>query len=294
MSAFDEIAERMLRQDKNFLLNKKKDLISPRGTLLNGKLPEYMDVMRRARNIAQSRYLFEDEEVIEDDATTTQLGRLFMRKNGSNTMDYGFVFSKDGTEHIIKDIGVGKGTIRIFEDYSDKFLFINDEKAQLWDKANNKKSLIARDIETMMRKTDIQYRTHGDRLQYLVIGKVVIELRNNYKVDRMVFPLFLFSCEGERRAISKTLSIDVDQTGFLNFSLDENLLDSEISKIIGGTEITIDSSFTMKLTEIQKQIPTKQYLNVESIEIDPTYSMIGIITGFETEYLDKAWEKILK
>lgn len=294
MSAFDEIADRMIRQDKNFLLNKRRDLISPRGTILNGRLSEYMDVSKRARNMSRSYYLFDDEEIVDEDENITQLGRLFMRKNGSNTADYGFVFSKEGTERIIRDVGVGKGNIRLFEDYSDKLLFIDDKKAELWKNANNKKSLIARDIESMMRKTDVQYRTHGDRLQYLVIGKVVIQLRNNYKVDRMVFPLFLFSCEGERRAISKTLSIDIDQTGFLNFSLDENILDSEISKIIGGTEITIDNSFTMKLTEIQKQIPNKQYLNVESIEVDTTYSMIGIITGFETEYLDKAWEKILK
>lgn len=293
MGAFDEILKNTGEQ---FMLQSKKALVSPRGSILSGKLSEYMDVKAKAKNRIHQMMMLDDDEEVDDSEpidSSTQLGRIFVRKAGSSTMDYGFVFNKDGTERAIKDISVGDGKLRIYENYRDKFLFIDDNKKELWSRATNQRSLIASDIEYMMRKTDVQYRTHGDRLHYLVIGKVIIYYQNGFGMaDRMVFPLFLFSCIGERKEICKTLTIEVEQAGFFNFSFDENYLDSEISKIINSSEVVMDDKFPQLLTEIQEKIPKKQYLKIDKIEVDPTFSMIGIVTGFETEYLDRAWEKI--
>lgn len=169
------------------------------------------------------------------------------------------------------------------------FLFEDEAKAELWDGAGDsiKKRLIAEDIRQMMKKTDIQYRTHGDRLHYFVVGKIVTK----DKGERKVYPLFLFSCSNTDQ---KRLNVEIEQSGFLNFWLDEKILDGEVTKIIGGLEITIDQQLPAKLANIQQRLKKINITTVEELEFDPSFSMIGIITGFETEYVDLAWKEILK
>ena len=142
-----------------------------------------------------------------------------------------------------------------------------------------------------MKKTDIQYRTHGDRLHYFVIGKVKTTERTRNSVENKVYPLFLFSCH---ETDQKRMTVEVEQSGFLNFWLDEKIFDGEISKALGGLEVTIDQDVAGKLTNIQQRINKLNITSVEKVEFDPSFSMIGIITGFETEYVDLAWKEILK
>jgi hypothetical protein len=229
---------------------------------------------------------------------TKQIAKLFSRKYSDSTVsagspDVGFVFSGKGTEQAVKDITVGKGEIDIYNDYADKLLFSSEEKEQKWLAANNKRSLISKAVDALIRQTDIQYRVHGDRLHYFVLGRIIMKIKDNYGgTARQVFPLFLFSCQGDAKTIRRTLTMEIEQNGFINFPIDEKYLDSEICKCMGGVEISLDSNIFTKMTELQKTLPKKNFLNVESIEIDPSFSMIGVVTGFETEYLDKVWENI--
>ena len=87
---------------------------------------------------------------------------------------------------------------------------------------------------------------------------------------------------------------EIEQSGFINFSLDEKYFNSEIQYICNGLSIEIDDTLPSRLNVIKNKIEKLEIPNVENIDVDVTFSMISIVTGFEAEYLDKAWEKILK
>ena len=162
------------------------------------------------------------------------------------------------------------------------------DKATAWQQASTslQKRLIARDIKQMIRKTDIQYRTHGDRLHYLVIGKVsTINQR-----ERKNYPLFLFTCES---CDEKKQTAIIETSGFINFWLDQEIYDGEISRQLGQLEINIDDEFTQRIRTLASHLNKLTFADFQKVEVDPDFSLLGIITGFETEYVDRAWEKIL-
>ena len=175
----------------------------------------------------------------------------------------------------------------------DNFLFNSEKNAELWKQCNRQRSIVAKNIQAMMKETDVQYRTHGDRLHYLVIGKISFDYQKGYTTEHVTYPLTMFSCQGERKYVEKYLTLQVEKTGFINFVLDERMLDSELTKMNQGAQITIDKSLFDMLSKIQAGIPKLRFRDIENVEIDPSFSMIGVITGFETEYLDPVWEKIL-
>ena len=275
MGAYDELIK---MKGDDFVEAKRKELISPRGSILNGRLISHMD-------LAEPRY-GQNYRLISRKYTNSQ--------TSAGYADVGFVFNESGTAQAIKDITVGNGIINLYANYADKLLFDSEGKAQRWAEEKNKRPYISRAVDALMRQTDIQYRVHGDRLHYFVLGKISFDARGKFgELEHMVFPLFLFSCQGDTKTIRKTLSMEVEQSGFINFPVDEKYLEGELSKCIGGVEVALDADITLKMTKLQKTIPKNNYLAVENVEIDPTFSMIGVITGFETEYLDKAWEEIL-
>lgn len=286
MAAFDEIIN---KNGSDNLISYRKVLVSPTGSLISGSIPEYMDLTSRSRN----RTLFDISSQEEADETTRpeQLGALFIKKPGRATRDYGFVFDKDGTEKIMREIIAGN-PLRISKDFLFHFRFENDRKAELWRAAKDttKKRLIAYDLTQLKKKTDIQYRIHGSRLHYLTLGKVTATILEQSKSQRMSFPLFLFDCVHTDHL--KQIA-EIEQSGFVNFSLDEKYFNSEIQKITGGLTIDADSTLPTRLNSIKSKIEKLEIPNVEDIHVDITFSMISIVTGFEAEYLDKAWEKIL-
>lgn len=286
MSAFDEIIE---KNGSDNLITYRKTLVSPMGSLISGSIPEYMDLTTRSRN----RTLFDilSEEEADETTSPEQLGALFIKKPGKATRDYGFVFDKDGTEKIIHELIAGN-QLQISKDFLSHFRFENDQKAELWRAAKDttKKRLVAYDLMQLKKKTDIQYRIHGSRLHYLTLGKVTATILEQSKSQRMSFPLFLFDCV---RTDHLKQTAEIEQSGFVNFSLDEKYFNSEIQKITGGLTIDADATLPTKLISIKSKIEKLEIPNVEDIQVDITFSMISIVTGFEAEYLDKAWEKIL-
>ena len=153
-----------------------------------------------------------------------------------------------------------------------------------------KKRLIAYNLAQLKKKTDVQYRIHGSRLHYLTLGKVTATIHEQSKSQKMSFPLVLFDCINTNH-LKQTA--EIEQSGFINFSLDEKYLNSEIQKITNGLIVDADSTLPTKLNSIKSKVEKLEIPNVEDIQVDITFSMISVITGFEAEYLDKAWEKIL-
>lgn len=287
MAAFDEIIS---KNGSDNLLSYRKGLVSSNGSLINGSIPEYMDLTTRSKN-RRVFDLFSEEEASKE-TTPDQLGALFIKKPGKLSRDYGFVFNKDGTEKIIRELIAGN-PLYLARDLSSCYRFENEKKATLWASATDstKRRLIAYDLMQLKKKTDIQYRVHGSRLHYLTLGKVSADIHEQSKSQRMSFPLFLFDCIGTDHM--KQIA-EIEQSGFINFSLDEKYFNSEIQYICNGLSIEIDDTLPSRLNVIKNKIEKLEIPNVENIDVDVTFSMISIVTGFEAEYLDKAWEKILK
>jgi hypothetical protein len=100
----------------------------------------------------------------------------------------------------------------------------------------NKKKVIALNIDWMIKKTNIYYRTLGDRLHYFTVGKITTGFE---KGSIKHYPLFLFACSN---VDEKKQKIEIETKGFLNFWLDKNILANEISKMIKGICISITVS----------------------------------------------------
>lgn len=244
-----------------------------RGNLIGGNLPSAMDVMIKA-------------ETVNADDSVKEIAKLFIKSGRSN--DPGFVFDRNGTERVLRTIEAG-GKIKFFDDFLNLYAFSKEETSNLWRDSTDtiKKRSIARNIEDLVKKTEVNYRTHGDRLHYLVVGRVVVKQSGETKN----YPLFLFSCTDLNR---RNLSAEVESTGFLNFWLDKNILEDEVSRKIKGFEISVDDSFASKINDIAQLISTIQPSMYDSVEFDPTYSSVCVVTGFEPEFIDPVWGKILE
>ena len=291
MGAIDRIIENV---DSQFLVEKRKQLISPRGTIINGALPEYMKLSSRKEIVADT-----DDENEENVHTVTEIRSMCLAKSGSKdtSSKHGFVFDNPGTTKLIERITASTdGEIRLYDDFKGHLLFCDEKDSELWNSAtvNKQRIVMSNNIQAMMKETEVQYRTHGDRLHYLVIGKISFDLTKDNKTSRMTYPLTMFSCQGEKKYVEKYLRLQIEKSGFINFVLDERELGNEISKANGDVGIDIDNELPSKLSKIQAKITKMPFKNIDNIEIDPAFSMIGIVTGFETEYLDPVWGKIIK
>ena len=288
MSAYDELIGQLTPES---LESFRKKLISPRGMIMSGKLCEYMDLSSRTRN-----YSVFDTEDSEDDEpeSSTQVNKIFIRKNGSKTQNSGFVFDGEGTEKIIQKV-INSSELKLL-DLQNNFLFEDERKKELWDNIseNKKKNLIFKNIYKMKKDTDMQYRIHGSRLHYLVIGKITFTKESGNKTEHFAFPMFMFECSETRE---KECAVSIDQVGFMNFTIDDPKFFNGALKEWEGfeeNEITINNSLAIKLNSLKEYVRKINLPSITEIEFDPQYSMIGVVTGFETEYLDKAWGSILK
>jgi hypothetical protein len=265
MSAFNDF---LSRSGLNNFQKFRESLISNRGNLSNGKFPKCMDIM-----------LTDDENSVDE---------IFVKKQNSHSKDGGFVFNTTGTEKALEHIAQNSPLL-IYDNFSDHFCFASEEKKELWEKTSeaNKKKIIALNIDSMIKKTDINYRTLGDRLHYFIVGKII-----RFEKDLIKhYPLFLFACSNVN---GKKQKIEIETKGFLNFWLDKNILANEISKIIKGFSVSINEDFNMLLVNIQHTLDNMNITgSIDSIKFDHAYSAIGIVTGFESEYLDPVWDKIV-
>ena len=245
-----------------------------RGNLLSGNLAEAMDVATKLANAS----LFDNNQ-------TADIDKIFLKKGKAD--DWGFIFDIHGTEKALRNLTSG-GRLKLYEDFAQHFRFRDITKREQWLATSEpaKKKAMAANINQMVKRTEVNYRTHGDRLHYFTVGQITTK----HKGETFRYPLFLFSCINTDK---KTLSAEVETSGFLNFWLDKSILEDEISKKLKGFEVTLDESFPSLLNDIAQKLRSIEITTVDTLEFDPTYSSIGIITGFEPEYIDPVWRDIL-
>lgn len=278
MTAFDTFlaysAERKFNEYRQSLVGHKK------GTLSSGSFADCMSLAMGEEN----GKLFEDAQQA---ATVAPAEPTKLFQKAGKYPQPGFVFSLDGTEAAVSTI-MNAGKLKLYEDFSHNLRFADTKKRDAWEAAPaaTKRKCIGRNVQDLIRKTDVNYRTHGDRLHYYVVGLVTITEKN----DTRRYPLFLFSCSDIDK---NTMHVEVEPSGFGNFWLDKNYLGDLLFRTLKGYEITIDDSFPGKANDLARKISSLQSAAFDNITCDLTYSSISIVTGFVAEYIDPVWSKVL-
>lgn len=259
----------------------RRVLIGNRGTIASGNLARGLTLIFDKNQSQENETLFEDEQQHSPVNIVQKMGTYGQP---------GLVFNKNGYEEVLRQIE-SRGELTI-SNLIDKFKFVNDKDATIWEDTSDtvRRRCVSRNLDKLIKETQIQYRIHGDRMHYLTIGIVEVE---TYQGKNERYPLFLFSCP---ELDLNRLSAQVDSTGFINFWLDKNIFDNEIAKKRNDSfEVTLDNDFANEVNTIS------QYLNgvnlsakYKSIKVDPSYMAFQIVTGFEAEYVDPAWADILK
>jgi hypothetical protein len=259
--------EELLSHSSLESFQKFKETLINRGNFSNGNFAKCMDV-------------------ILDKENNNSIKKIIVKKTSAST-DEGFCFNNNGTLKAIEFIRNDSPLTLIGNNLSlsNFFLFDDSKKENLWRQATNKKSLIALNLRQLVKTTNVNYKTLGDRHHYFVVGKLTI----TEKAKIATFPLFLFPCE---EIDQKKQSVKVDEVGFINFWIDAKKLQNTISDKIGN-KIVIDDLFNVNLINIQHHLNSLRIPFLD-IKCDCTFSAISIVTGFEPEYLDPAWDKILK
>lgn len=260
----------------------RRVLVGNRGTIASGNLAKGLSLVFDKNQEPENGLLFETSEEKRTPINIVQ-------KIGGYSQP-GLLFNKNGYEEVLRQIEV-RGELTLVNLF-DKLKFAKDTDEDIWEQATEavRRRCISKNLNKLIKETQVQYRIHGDRMHYLAIGLVEVE---TYQDKMEKYPLFLFSCP--ELDLNK-FSAQVDVTGFINFWLDKNIFENEIGKRRNDNfEVTLDNDFANEVNTIS------QYMNgvnlsakYKSIKTDPTYMAFQIITGFEAEYVDPAWSKILK
>jgi hypothetical protein len=211
--------------------------------------------------------------------------RLVVRVGGARQS--GLVFDREGTDRALSTVSAN-GSLKLLEDFSGYLNFSGDSDRQAWEAADQrvKRRCLARNVDEMIKQTDINYRTHGDRLHYLVVGLVEVVDDKGISGD---YPLYLFSCTDLNQGL---LQADIEQEGFANFWLDRNVLSGTIALACDGYETSIDGGFASHLNTLCAKLNSLELPHLRSVKAIPSYSALTIVTGFDPEYIDPVWERI--
>jgi hypothetical protein len=279
MSAYDEI---LAYNSKSKFNDFRQSLVHSRGTLSGGVFADSM-------GIQYDTPVNETEGDTDSDNDTTVSKtpkKIFLRLR--RTPEPGVVFDENGTDRALSNIANG-GKLKLLDEFCNYLKFSSQEEKENWLESERpiKRRCLARNLEDLNKKTDIYYRTHGDRLHYFVVGLVTIKIAKNTGK----FPLFLFPCTEINKNL---LEAEVETTGFVNFWLDKNWLESNLLRTLGKYEVHANDTFASTLNSITNKINSLQLSTLDEIHVDPNYSGVSIVTGFEPEYIDPAWDKILE
>jgi len=258
----------------------RQALVNNRGTLSNGNFASGMSIQYDQTNTQVG--LLDDEDTI-----TKKPVKVFLRVGSAQHP--GIIFNKAGSEEVLSSV-TSSGIFRMNETQNQKLKFMNAADTDAWEatSANNRKVCIARNFDDMFKKTDIVYRTNGDRMHYLVNGLVTI--RDTKGLSH--YPLFLFSCTDLNK---NTLTATIEQDGFINFWLDKYRLEGAVERVNGNSiQVSLNQGYTARSNQIVAELNRLNLSSIESIEVDPTYTALAIVTGFDAEYIDPVWNEILK
>lgn len=278
-TAYDSILEySSVKQFGDF----RRILIGNRGTISSGKLVKGLSLVFDKNDTSQNESLFSDAE-------SQKVPINIVQKMGSRGTP-GLIFNRNGYDEVLRQVE-SRGEISVAT-LMNKLAFEKAVDESIWEKSSEtvKRRCVSRNLDKLLKETQVQYRVHGDRMHYLTIGAVEVRPFGGGSVER--YPLFLFSCP--ELDLNK-MRAEVETTGFINFWLDKNIFNNEIGqKLDNNFEVTLDSGFSNEVNTIS------QYMNAinlsakyESVEIDPSYMAFQIVTGFEAEYVDPAWKAML-
>lgn len=258
----------------------RRVLVGNRGSIASGNLASGLSLVFDKNN-PDNQSLFE-----VDDKAKEPIG-VWQRLGGRNQP--GLIFDKNGYDEVVRQIEA-RGELSLINLIS-KLRFTTQNDSDTWDKLSDtvKRRLISRNLDKLKKETDTQYRTTGDRMHYLTIGLVEV-VDDQDKVAN--YPLFLFSCpELDLNKFNAT----VEQTGFINFWLDKNFFGNEIGrKRSNNFEVTLDADFANQVNTISEYMNGVNLVaKYKSVKINPQYMAFQIVTGFEAEYVDPAWGKML-
>jgi hypothetical protein len=260
----------------------RRVLVGNRGSIASGNLATGLTLIFDKNQGAQNEALFEDNY-------RTDVPINVVQKMGSYNHP-GLLFNKNGYEEVLRQIE-SRGELSL-GNLIDKLKFDKESDDNVWEKTSEtvRRRCISRNLDKLIKETQVQYRVHGDRMHYLTIGLVEVETYQNKK-ER--YPLFLFSCP--ELDLNK-FTAQVDATGFINFWLDKNIFDNEIGlKRSNNFEVTLDNNFANEVNTITQYMKgINLSAKYKSVAIDPAYMAFQIVTGFEAEYVDPTWSRILK
>lgn len=278
-TAYDNILEySSIKQFGDF----RRVLVGGRGTIASGNLTKGLALVFDKNQATQNEALFEDTPKVSTPVNIVQ-------KLGSYNHP-GLIFNKNGYEEVLRQIE-SRGELSL-GNLMDKLRFEKESDESVWEQTSEtvKRRCVSKNLDKLIKETQVQYRVHGDRMHYLTIGLVEVATYQG-KIER--YPLFLFSCP--ELDLNK-FNAKVDATGFVNFWLDKNIFDNEIGvKRNNNFEVTLDNNFANDVNTISLYMKNINLsAKYKSVVIDPAYMAFQIVTGFEAEYVDPAWAKILK
>jgi hypothetical protein len=258
-------------------------LIGNRGTIASGNLATGMSL------IYDKNAPKHEEQLLFDIEAEKKVPIGICQRVGGRSYP-GLIFDKNGYDEILKQVEA-KGEISLRALFG-MLRFAKDSDEKNWEDLSDsvKRRCISRNLDKLIKDTNTQYHIYGDRMHYLAVGVVKIE---DYKGNILRYPLFLFSCAD--LDISKLRAM-IDVSGFINFWLDKNVLNGEIGKKTRDNfEIALDADFTNAVNTIALQIRNTNLSDrYKLVEVDPSFMSFQIISGFEAEYVDPAWEKMLE
>lgn len=261
----------------------RRTLIGDKGTIANGKMPTSM--MMTYYRPATERQL----EFNVDSSTERQPKELLESSAGSRRVP-GLIFRKESYNEILRQI-LARQEVDL-SSVKDGFFFSRSSDETVWSGLSDreKESLIAKNLTLLNKETATNYRIYGERLHYLTIGSVKVRRMKNNREEILEFPLLLFACEeiDERRLKAK-----IDTSGFINFWLDKNIFDNLIDKKLHNYEINLDGNLTSLINNLTTEINNLKFVDYLEVSLNPSYLAIQIITGFEAEYIDPAWNQML-
>lgn len=277
-SAYDDILEYSgIKQFGDF----RRVLVGNRGTIASGNLAKGMTLIFDKNTPGENGTLF-------DEIPTNKEPINIVQKLGSRNQP-GLVFDKNGYEEVLRQVE-SRGEVSLTSLF-DKIKFTKESDEDIWQRSSDatKRRCLSRNLDKLLKETKPIYRMYGDNMHYLTIGMVEIE---TYQGGFEKYPLFLFSCPD---LDIKKLSAKIDVSGFMNFWLDKNVFENEIGrKRHNNFEVTLGASFASEVNTFSTYMNDVNLAAAyKSVKVDPTYMSLQIVTGFEAEYIDPAWTKML-
>lgn len=263
----------------------RRALIGDKGLIASGKMATDMTLTYH-RSASNRQLTFEEGE----ESSTEHMPKELLEVGSSSKRLPGLIFSKNAYSDVLRQV-VAKQEID-FASIKNGFQFKRSSDEAVWSNLTDREqeNLIAKNLALLNKETATNYRIFGERLHYLTVGGIRVVHIKNGREEILHYPLLLFACESvdERR-----LKVKIDTSGFVNFWLDKNILDDLIVKKLRTYEVSLDGNIVSLINNLATEVNSMNFIDFKEVSVMPSYLAVQIVTGFEAEYIDPAWNKML-